>query len=206
MNDVRLVLADDHRMLREGLRRSLEEQGLRVVGEASDGEEAVRLARELEPDIVVMDLSMPVLDGIEATRRIRETTSDTKVVVLTMHGDADMVQRAIRAGAVGYLVKDCTTDEVVATIRAAAAGETALSRELAVAMLAEAHDELISKREREVLQLVAEGLSTPEVADRLFISIKTVKNHLASIYDKLDAHDRTQAVLRAIRLGIIRLD
>ena len=206
MNDVRLVLADDHRMLREGLRRSLEEQGLRVVGEASDGEEAVRLARELEPDIVVMDLSMPVLDGIEATRRIRETTSDTKVVVLTMHGDADMVQRAIRAGAVGYLVKDCTTDEVVATIRAAASGETAVSRELAVAMLAEAQDELISKREREVLQLVAEGLSTPEVADRLFISIKTVKYHLASIYDKLDAHDRTQAVLRAIRLGIIRLD
>ena len=206
MNDVRLVLADDHRMLREGLRRSLEEQGLSVVGEASDGEEAVRLARELEPDIVVMDLSMPVLDGIEATRRIRETTSDTKVVVLTMHGDADMVQRAIRAGAVGYLVKDCTTDEVVATIRAAASGETAVSRELAVAMLAEAQDELISKREREVLQLVAEGLSTPEVADRLFISIKTVKNHLASIYEKLDAHDRTQAVLRAIRLGIIRLD
>ena len=206
MNDVRLVLADDHRMLREGLRRSLEEQGLSVVGEASDGEEAVRLARELEPDIVVMDLSMPVLDGIEATRRIRETTRDTKVVVLTMHGDADMVQRAIRAGAVGYLVKDCTTDEVVATIRAAASGETAVSRELAVAMLAEAQDELISKREREVLQLVAEGLSTPEVADRLFISIKTVKNHLASIYDKLDAHDRTQAVLRAIRLGIIRLD
>ena len=206
MNDVRLVLADDHRMLREGLRRSLEEQGLSVVGEASDGEEAVRLARELEPDIVVMDLSMPVLDGIEATRRIRETTPDTKVVVLTMHGDADMVQRAIRAGAVGYLVKDCTTDEVVATIRAAASGETAVSRELAVAMLAEAQDELISKREREVLQLVAEGLSTPEVADRLFISIKTVKNHLASIYDKLDAHDRTQAVLRAIRLGIIRLD
>ena len=206
MNDVRLVLADDHRMLREGLRRSLEEQGLSVVGEASDGEEAVRLARELEPDIVVMDLSMPVLDGIEATRRIRETTSDTKVVVLTMHGDADMVQRAIRAGAVGYLVKDCTTDEVVATIRAAASGETAVSRELAVAMLAEAQDEMISKREREVLQLVAEGLSTPEVADRLFISIKTVKNHLASIYEKLDAHDRTQAVLRAIRLGIIRLD
>ena len=206
MNDVRLVLADDHRMLREGLRRSLEEQGLSVVGEASDGEEAVRLARELEPDIVVMDLSMPVLDGIEATRRIRETTRDTKVVVLTMHGDADMVQRAIRAGAVGYLVKDCTTDEVVATIRAAASGETAVSRELAVAMLAEAQDEMISKREREVLQLVAEGLSTPEVADRLFISIKTVKNHLASIYEKLDAHDRTQAVLRAIRLGIIRLD
>ena len=206
MNDVRLVLADDHRMLREGLRRSLEEQGLSVVGEASDGEEAVRLARELEPDIVVMDLSMPVLDGIEATRRIRETVRDTKVVVLTMHGDADMVQRAIRAGAVGYLVKDCTTDEVVATIRAAASGETAVSRELAVAMLAEAQDEMISKREREVLQLVAEGLSTPEVADRLFISIKTVKNHLASIYEKLDAHDRTQAVLRAIRLGIIRLD
>ena len=206
MNDVRLVLADDHRMLREGLRRSLEEQGLSVVGEASDGEEAVRLARELEPDIVVMDLSMPVLDGIEATRRIRETTPDTKVVVLTMHGDADMVQRAIRAGAVGYLVKDCTTDEVVATIRAAASGETAVSRELAVAMLAEAQDEMISKREREVLQLVAEGLTTPEVADRLFISIKTVKNHLASIYEKLDAHDRTQAVLRAIRLGIIRLD
>jgi DNA-binding NarL/FixJ family response regulator len=210
---IRLLLADDHTMLREGLRRSMEREGFDVVGEASDGDEAVRLAEDLRPDVVLMDVSMPVMDGIEATRLLRERLHDTQVVMLTMHADEDLIVKAVRAGAAGYLVKDCTTDEVARTVRMAANGETAISPELAESMLDQAQaldnghaDEIISKREIEVLQLIAEGASTPEVAEQLYISVKTVKNHLASIYQKLDSRDRTQAVVRAVKMGIIRLD
>ena len=211
---IRVLLADDHTMLRQSLGRALTEHALEVVGEAGDGEEAARLALELLPDVVLMDVSMPVLDGVEATRVIRDQVPAVQVVILTMHADKGVLDRAIRAGAVGYLVKDCTIDEVVCTIEQAASGETALSPELAGAMLAEAvkplagvaPDSIISKREEEVLQLIAEGLSTTEVATRLYISVKTVKNHLASVYQKLDSRDRTQAVVRAVRMGIIRLE
>ena len=210
----RIVLADDHTMLRQSLRRALTENGLEVVGEAGDGEEAARLAIDLQPDVVLMDVSMPVLDGVEATRVIRDRAPGVQVVILTMHADKGVLDRAIRAGAVGYLVKDCTMEEVVRTVQQAASGETSLSAELAGAMLAEAvqpvtgipAESIITKREEEVLQLIAEGLSTTEVASQLFISVKTVKNHLASVYQKLDSRDRTQAVVRAVKMGIIRLE
>ena len=207
-----LLLADDHRMLRETLRRSLEASGLEVAGEAADGEEAVRLAAELQPTVVLMDVSMPGMDGVEATRLIRSQTPESRVVMLTMHADDEVIARALRAGADGYLVKDCSMEEVVATVTAVAAGETAVSAGLAASMLDEVRRlgepsaEIVTKREEEVLQLIADGCATPEVAERLYISQKTVKNHLASIYQKLDARDRTQAVLRAVRMGIIRLD
>ena len=207
----RLLLADDHRMLRDGLRRAMTEHGVDVVGEASNGEEAVRLAQELQPDVVLMDVTMPVLDGIEATRLIRSQLKNTQVVILTMHGDSDLMARALQAGAAGYVVKDCSTEEVVSAVHLAS-GEGGVSQELAGSMLAEARrlngrdGAMLSAREEEVLQLVADGFSLPEVASKLFISVKTVKNHLASIYQKLDARDRTQAVLRAVRLGIVRLD
>jgi DNA-binding NarL/FixJ family response regulator len=213
---VRLLLADDHRMLRESLRRSMEEHGFDIVGEAADGAEAVRLATELRPDVILMDVTMPVLDGVEATRQVRDRVPATQVVILTMHADREVLVDAIRAGAAGYLVKDCSTEEVVDTVRKAASGETALSPELAASMLGEVRDlvereaagteSIISKREEEVLQLVADGLSTTEVAAKLYISVETVKNHLASIYQKLDTRDRTQAVLQAVRMGIVRLD
>jgi two-component system, NarL family, response regulator DegU len=213
---LRLVLVDDHRMLREGLRRSLEDEGLEVVAEAGDGEEAVRVAGDVEADVILMDVSMPVLDGVEATRRIVTADPEKRVVMLTMHADEEVVQQALRAGAVGYLTKDCSTDEVVNAIRLAANGETVLSVDLAKSMLAEVRrldpadareeDRIISKREEEVLQLIADGCSPPEVAAKLFISQKTVKNHLASIYEKLDARDRTQAVLMAVRMGIVKLN
>jgi len=216
---IRLLLADDHRMLREGLRRSLEDQGFEVVGEASNGQEAFRLATELTPDVVLMDVTMPVLDGVEATRLIHAAVPGTAVVMLTMHADGDVMARALQAGAVGYLVKDCAIDEVAATVRMAAQDDGVISAGLASSMLTEmqrgnggretngsaAAVPVISAREEEVLQLFADGLSLPEVAAQLFISVKTVKNHLASIYAKLDARDRTQAVLRAVRMGIIRL-
>ena len=213
---IRLMLVDDHRMLRQGLRRSLEEEGFYVVGEASDGEEAVRLVPAAKPDVILMDVSMPDMDGIEATRRIINNDPDQRIVMLTMHADKDLIDAAIKAGAVGYLTKDCSTDEVIQAVRLAANGETALSPQLAKSMLTEVRkidekaareeDRLVTKREEEVLQLIADGCSTPEVAQRLYISQKTVKNHLASIYEKLNARDRTQAVLRAVRMGIVRLD
>jgi len=210
----RLLLADDHRMLRDSMRRSLEEHGLDVVGEAGDGQDAVRQAQALRPDVVLMDVSMPVLDGVEATRQLHLLVPDAQVVMLTMHADGDVMAKAIQAGAVGYLVKDCSIDDVVEAVNLAASGDSVLSPGLASSMLADmekagrggdGHGSAISPREEEVLQLVADGMSLPEVAAALFISVKTVKNHLASIYAKLDARDRTQAVLRAVRMGIIRL-
>ena len=174
------------------------------------------MAAELQPDVILMDVSMPEMDGVEATRAIAKGEDAPRVIMLTMHADADVLADAIRAGASGYLVKDCSVDEVADAVRMAANGETALSPQLAATMLDEVRrlensppvteeDRLITKREEEVLQLIADGCSTPEVASQLYISQKTVKNHLASIYQKLDARDRTQAVLQAVRMGIVRL-
>jgi DNA-binding NarL/FixJ family response regulator len=210
------MLADDHRMLREGLRRSMTEEGFDIVGEAQDGAEAVELAEKLVPDVILMDVSMPNCNGVEACRQVKQRIQGTRVVMLTMHADKEVLTDAIRAGASGYLVKDCSTDEIAEAVRMAAQGDTVLSPQLAKSMLdevrrldekARAEDErVVTKREEEVLQLIADGCSTPEVAERLYISQKTVKNHLASIYQKLDARDRTQAVLQAVRMGIVHLD
>jgi DNA-binding NarL/FixJ family response regulator len=212
---IRLMLADDHRMLREGLSRSMSEHGFDVVGEARDGVEAVNMAYSLTPDVVLMDVSMPEMDGVEACRQVRLAVPGTKVVMLTMHADQDVLANAIRAGACGYLVKDCSTEEIADAVRMASNGDTALSPQLAASMLDEVRkldmaptreDRVVTKREEEVLQLIADGCSTSEVAEKMYISQKTVKNHLASIYQKLDARDRTQAVLRAVRMGIVSLE
>jgi len=214
MTAIRLMLADDHRMLREGLSRSMREQGFDIVGEAGDGAEAVALALAVRPDVILMDVTMPEIDGVEACRQVRAQLPDTKVVMLTMHADQGVLTSAIRAGATGYLVKDCSTEEIASAVRMAAGGETALSPQLAASMLNEVRrwdqphkeeERVVTKREEEVLQLIADGCSTPEVAEKLYISQKTVKNHLASIYQKLDARDRTQAVLQAVRMGIVHL-
>jgi DNA-binding NarL/FixJ family response regulator len=212
---VRLVIADDHRMLREGLKHSLADEGLNVVGEAADGVEAIERALELRPDVVLMDVTMPERNGIEATQEIRQLDPEIKVVMLTMHADADVLAAAVKAGASGYLLKDCSIEEIALAIHTTAAGETLMSSNVASSMLDElqrldgtdeAEERVISQREEEVLQLIADGCSTPEVAERLYISQKTVKNHLASIYQKLEARDRTQAVLQAVRMGIVNLD
>lgn len=212
---IRLMLADDHRMLREGLSRSMSEHGFDVVGEARDGVEAVNMAYGLNPDVILMDVSMPEMDGVEACRQVRAAVPGTKVVMLTMHADQEVLANAIRAGACGYLVKDCSTEEIAGAVRMASSGETALSPQLAASMLDEVRkldmapsreERVVTKREEEVLQLIADGCSTSEVADQMYISQKTVKNHLASIYQKLDARDRTQAVLQAVRMGIVSLE
>jgi DNA-binding NarL/FixJ family response regulator len=192
------------------------EQGFIVVGEAADGAQAVELAHRLLPDVILMDVTMPELDGVGATREIRAALPSVRVVMLTMHADEDVLASAIRAGASGYLVKDCSIKEIADAVRMAASGETIISPNLAASMLDEVRklddpatsDEqrVVTRREEEVLQLIANGCSTPEVAEQLYISHKTVKNHLASIYQKLDARDRTQAVLQAVRMGIVHLD
>jgi DNA-binding NarL/FixJ family response regulator len=212
---VRLMIADDHRMLREGLKHSLADEGFDVIGEAADGDEAVDRALELRPDVVLMDVTMPERNGIEATYEIRQMDPEIKIIMLTMHADADVLAAAVKAGASGYLLKDCSIEEIAHAIRTTAAGDTLMSSNVASSMLEELRrldegegdeERVISQREEEVLQLIADGCSTPEVADRLYISQKTVKNHLASIYQKLEARDRTQAVLRAVRMGIVNLD
>lgn len=203
-----VVLVDDHTMLRQGLRRALEELGVKVLGEAGDGEEGVKVSLAAKPDVVLMDVSMPGTDGIDATRKLVGADNRMRVVMLTMHIDRDVIDRAIKAGAVGYLTKDASITEVLEAIRLAANGDRPMSPRLAAAMLTEAKNDtesIISQREEEVLQLVADGYGTTEIAEKLYISQKTVKNHLASIYEKLDARDRTQAVLMAVKMGIVKL-
>jgi len=208
---IKILLADDHALLREGLRKSFEAAGDTVVGEASSGEEAVALARALQPQVVLMDLSMPVMDGIEATRRIREEVPGVRVAVLTMHDDIEKTRDAITAGATAYLSKGTSFSEVRETVLRVAEGDTALSPALAGAMLTSARSEqagqdLLSDRQVEILQAIANGMSTKQAGRHLGITTKTVHNHLNAIYRKLDAQSLTHAVLSAVRLGIINLD
>ena len=213
---IRLMLVDDHSVLRQGMRRTFEEEGYEVVAEAGDGNEAIRLAAQLRPDVIVMDVTMPGMTGVEATKRICEANPEQRIIMLTMHVDQSVMNDALKAGAVGYITKDCTTDEILDIVKQAADPDLALSPFIAASMLVEARklnaphskdeDRIITRREEEVLQLIADGCSTPEVAAKLYISQKTVKNHLASIYEKLNARDRTQAVLLAVRMGIVKLN
>ena len=207
---ISLVLADDHTLLREGLRRSFESAGDRVIAEACNGEEAVALAIAHRPDVVVMDLSMPVMDGVTATQRIREAAPGVRIAVLTMHDDVERTRDAITAGASAYLTKGTSFSDLHRTISRVAVGETVLSPELAGAMLQASRakadgEELLSERQVEILQVIANGLSTKQTARQLGITTKTVHNHLNAIYRKLDAQSLTHAVLSAVRLGIIEL-
>ena len=202
-----VVLVDDHALVREGLRHVLEDADMHVVAEAGNGEEGIEVALASRPDVVLMDVSMPVVDGIEATRRIVAGWPEARVVILTIHDESGLRRSALTAGAVGYLVKDCSGTEVVEAVRLAADDDAALSANLAQAMLDEPSDATpaLTERECEILQRVAEGQRPKEVARELAISVRTVNNHLASVYRKLDARGRLDAVLLAARLGIIRL-
>lgn len=208
---MRVLLADDHQILREGVRRALEDAGAEVVGEADNGEEAILLARETDPDIVLMDLSMPVLDGVTATRRIAAELPDLKVVVLTMHDEPEQTREALNAGAVAYLTKGVSFEDVYDTLERVLAGEEVLSPRLAATMLQAVAAEpeaanILSARQQQILQMIANGLSTKQAARELGITQKTVHNHLNAVYRRLDTQSLTHAVLSAVRLGIIDLN
>ena len=210
MNKIRLVIVDDHPVVRDGLRGMLESQpDFEVVGEASDGEAAVRITNTLKPEIVLMDLRMPEMDGVTALREIKASNPQVQVLVLTTYdSDADILP-AIEAGASGYLLKDSSREELYTAIRATARGETVLAPAVAARLVGRMRapaEERLSSRELEVLQLVAEGDSNSEIASRLHISQATVKSHLIHIFGKLGVSDRTAAVTVALRRGILTLD
>lgn len=210
MNKIRLLIADDHPVVRDGLRGMLESQpDFEVIGEASDGLAAVSLAEELDPDVVLMDLRMPVMDGVAAIREIKAGQQRIQVLVLTTYdSDADILP-AIEAGATGYLLKDASKEDLYSAIRATARGESVLAPGVAARLVGKMRapaEEKLSSRELEVLQLVAEGDSNREIADRLHISQATVKSHLIHIFGKLGVSDRTAAVTVALKRGILRLE
>lgn len=212
---IRVLVADDHDLFRSGLRGLLEGAGLVVVGEASRGDEAVRAVGEFAPDVVVMDLNMPVLDGVHATREIVSSSPLTRIVVLTVSDQEEDVMDAILAGACGYLLKSSSIEQLVAGIHAAAVGESLVSPYIAAKVLqrlragstdtasAETIRAELSDREVEVLKLVAAGLENAEIAAKLHISPKTVKNHLSNIFMKLQFENRIQAAVYAVRSGLV---
>jgi DNA-binding NarL/FixJ family response regulator len=214
---IKVLLADDHRVFREGLRALLEKSAdILVVGEAENGRAAVRLTRDLGPDVIVMDVSMPDLNGIEATRQISSRLPNTKVVALSMHADRRYVTEMLKAGARGYLLKDCTCEELVLAIRTTAAGKTYLSPavadEVVKAFLSQAPEldggtdgMALTNRQREVLQLLAEGHTTRQIALRLHVSIKTVETHRHQIMDKLNIHSVAELTKYAVREGLTSL-
>src|SRR5579872_4697764 len=214
MLEIKVLLADDHAVLREGVKMVLEvNPGITVVGEAEDGREALDLVEKLDPDVVVMDIAMPNLNGLEATRQIKRRFPRTQVVILTMHENQQYLVQIVKVGAVGCVLKRAAGTELVTAVKAAARGESYFSPAIANMLLEdyrvrlrnEGRDpqELLTEREREILQLVAEGRTNQEIADQLTLSIKTIQTHRAHIMEKLDAHDRTDLVKHAIRMGMI---
>jgi len=210
---ITVLLVDDHALVRQGVRAFLDTQSdITVVAEAASGVEAVRLAAEYAPDVALMDLIMPGMDGVEATRRLTARSPRTKVVILTSYHDDEHIFPAIRAGALSYVLKEVGPDELAKAVRMAAAGEAVLHPRVAARVVRELHgarrDEPnvfreLSDRELEVLRLIAEGLSNAEISDRLFISEKTTKSHVSNILNKLGVQGRTQAALHAVRTGLV---
>jgi DNA-binding NarL/FixJ family response regulator len=213
-SEIRVLLAEDHALFRQGLRELLDTAGLSVIGEASDGVTAVRLTRELRPDVVVMDLNMPRMDGIDATSEIMKAERPPVVLVLTVSTTNDDVLDAIAAGATGYLLKDAAAEEIVTAVREATAGRSPLSSAVARAVVRRVREQstsadepedlhALSARETEILRLVAQGRDNTEIAQELYLSPSTVKNHVSSILEKLGVESRVQAAVRAARAGIV---
>ena len=205
---IRILIADDHSVVRQGLKMFLAlDPELEVIGEAENGAEAVKLAGELQPDVVLMDLLMPVMDGITAIENIRATMPDVEVLAVTSVLEDTAVIRAIRAGAIGYMLKDTQADELCRAIKAAAAGQVQLSPEAASRLLREVRapesPEALTDRETDVLRLLARGLANKEIAQQLSIGEKTVKTHVSHILSKLGVASRTQAALYAARVGLV---
>jgi NarL family two-component system response regulator LiaR len=218
MTKIRVLIADDHAVLREGMRNLLErEKDLEVVDEADDGEEAVRLASELKPDVVLMDIVMPKLSGIEATKRIKQTSPITNVLILTAYSDIRYILGLLEAGACGYLLKSARSVEIVGAIRAVRSGDSVLDPMVTRKLLQRVVDltgqsgegergEQLSQREIEILRLAARGMSNKDIANALFLSVRTVKAHLTNIFNKLGCGCRTDAIIKGLKGGYITLE
>jgi len=211
---IRAVLVEDHTIVREGLRPLLEGRGVQVVGEAGDGLQAAKIVKELGPQLVIMDVALPRLGGIEATRRILKSNPGTKVIMLTIHDEPQFVYKALEAGAKGYLVKETPFDELMAAIKAVMRGETYLSSNFPPGLI-ESYAKMVkrgkkadefsqlTRREREILAYIAEGYTSPQIARMLYISKKTVENHRANIMEKLDIHETAGLVRYAIKIKLV---
>ena len=218
MDKIKVIIADDHILFREGTRNIIEqEQDIEVVGEASDGEEAIEMATKLHPHVVLMDIAMPKVNGIEATRQIKARHSAIAILILTAYDNDQYILALLEAGAAGYLLKNVSGKELVNAIRAVHAGEPVLHPAIARKVLNHfvtsaqepartAQPENISEREMEILKLAAKGMSNQEIASALFLSRRTVQAHLASIFRKMDVGSRTEAILQALRRGWLGLD
>ncbi len=211
---IRVAIVDDQPLFSEGLGRVVEAQpGMEIVGVAHNGESGIRMCQELMPDVVLMDINMPVMNGVEATRGIRSLLPDTKVLILTVNSDDAYVFRGIKAGATGYLLKDCTPEDLSRAIRTVHAGDTIIAPEIARKMLLafeEAEEEpsapRLTERELEIITALAHGRANKQIAHDLSISEKTVRNHISNIYKKLHVYDKLGAVLYAIREGLVDVE
>ncbi|MGD2157972.1 MAG: response regulator transcription factor [Anaerolineales bacterium] len=216
MDKIRILIADDHTIVRDGIRSLFEDEpDLEVVGEAEDGRSAVQLTKQLEPDVVIMDIAMPLLNGLEATRQIKRNKSNVKVLVLTMHDNEEYIRQVLASGAAGYVLKDTAAKELIGAIRAVYKGESILSPAITRLVIedylrwgdVQTKDATngLTSREREVLQLIAEGYKNKEIAEILSISIKTVQAHRSNLMNKLDLHNRGELIKYAIQKKIIEI-
>lgn len=216
MSLIRILLADDHTIVREGIRSLLEEESdMTVVGEASDGHSAIRMAFQLKPDVILMDIAMPLLNGLEATRKIKDDLPDIKILILTMHENEEYIRRVLASGAMGYILKDAAARDLLGAIRTVYTGEMILSPAVTRLVIEdylrwgdlqpEKNSTGLSPREREILQLIAEGYTNKQIADILSISIKTVQTHRLNLMRKLDLHDRADLIKYAIQKKIIEI-
>ncbi|WP_283153753.1 response regulator [Guptibacillus hwajinpoensis] len=212
MAEIKMMIVDDHDMVRKGLKAYLlTEPDFQIVGEASNGKEAVTLVNEMNPDVILMDLIMPEMTGIEATKEIMTLRPNTKIIIITSFYDDEQVFPAIEAGAFSYLLKTASADEIISTIRKAVQDESVIEQKVAQKMMNQLrsnqkkslHDDL-TKREKEVLLLIGEGKTNNQIAEELYIGLKTVKTHVSNILGKLGVNDRTQAAVYAIRNGMVR--
>lgn len=210
MGKINIVIADDHSLVRQGIKQVIEfESDIEVVGEASNGEEAVKIISQFIPDIVLLDINMPILNGIQVIQRLKELNINSKIIMLTIHNDKDYLMKAVQLGAMGYVLKDADTSVLLEAIKNVYNNQKYIPSDLAAELIKgygsnsnKGQENYLTEREIEVIRTIADGMSNKEIASALFISEKTVKNHISNIFKKLDINDRTQAAIFAIKHGI----